>query len=173
MTDVSSMLNKMNITQAEHLPVVAEFYQSIGLAGVVNAGVATEMAVDVDTVAQFMVLDTLSGRSPLYRLERFARSLDTGLVLGKKIPAGAFNNTTLGRTLDAIYDVGTEQLFSQVAFRAANGFPQGYGYAACTLRHHLAERMGGLPHVHQRGGPASNDQRTQQGSTDLILDSSW
>jgi transposase len=81
------------------------------------------MAVDVGTVVQFMVLDTLSGRSPLYRLERFAESVDTGLLLGKKIPAEAFNDTTLGRAMDAIYDVGTEQLFSQIAFCAATAFP--------------------------------------------------
>jgi len=81
------------------------------------------MAVDVGTVVQLMVLDTLSGRSPLYRLERFARSVDTELLLGKNISAVAFNDTTLGRAMDAIYAVGTEQLFSQVAFRAARSFP--------------------------------------------------
>jgi len=74
-----------------------------------------------------MVLDTLSGRSPLYRLERFARSVDTGLLLGRRIPAVAFNDTTLGHTLDAIYAAGTEQLFSQVAFRAAVSFPLDLG----------------------------------------------
>jgi len=101
MSDVKVMLNKMNITQAEHLPVVAAFCRKIGLADTVNNAVPTEMSVDVGTVVKFMVLDTLSGRSPLYRLERFARSVDTGLLLGKNIPAQAFNDTTLGRTLDA------------------------------------------------------------------------
>jgi len=123
MSDVRAMLDKMNISQAGHLPVVAEFCRRIGLADAVNTAVPTEMAVDVGTVVQFMVLDTLSGRSPLYRLERFAESVDTGLLLGREIPAVAFNDTTLGRTLDAIYAAGTEQLFSQVAFRAARTFP--------------------------------------------------
>lgn len=69
-----------------------------------------------------MVLDTLSGRSPLYRLERFAESVDTGLLLGRKIPSSAFNDTTIGRAMDAIFDAGTEKLFSQVALRAAGAF---------------------------------------------------
>jgi len=124
MNDVKAMLNKMNITQAGHLPVVAAFCKRIGLADTINSAVSTEMAVDVGTVVKFMVLDTLSGRSPLYRLERFARSVDTGLLLGKNIPAQAFNDTTLGRAMDAIYDVGTEKLFSQVAFSAARAFPK-------------------------------------------------
>ena len=123
MSDIRAMLKGMNFSQAGCLPVVAEFCRKIGIADVVNSAVPTEMAVDVGTVVQFMVLDTLSGRSPLYRLERFARSVDTGLLLGKKIPAEAFNDTTLGRAMDTIYDVGTEQLFSQVAFRAARAFP--------------------------------------------------
>ena len=123
MNDVKAMLNKMNITQAGHLPVVAAFCRKIGLADTVNSAVPTEMAVDVGTVVKLMVLDTLSGRSPLYRLERFARSVDRSLLLGKNIPAQAFNDTTLGRAMDAIYAVGTEKLFSQVAFRAARAFP--------------------------------------------------
>ena len=123
MSDVRAMLKGMNFSQAGYLPVVAAFCRRIGLADVINAAVPTEMAIDVGTMVQFMVLDTLSGRSPLYRLERFARSVDTGLLLGRKIPAVAFNDTTLGRTMDAIYAAGTEQLFSQVAFRAARTFP--------------------------------------------------
>jgi transposase len=123
MSNVKAMLKGMNISQVGHLPVVATFCRRIGLADVINAAVPTQMAVDVGTVVQLMVLDTLSGRSPLYRLERFARSVDTGLLLGRNIPAPAFNDTTLGRAMDAIYAVGTEQLFSQVAFRAARSFP--------------------------------------------------
>lgn len=49
--------------------------------------------------------------------------MDTRLVLGREIQAGAFNDTTLGRAMDAIYDAGTEQLFSQIALRAAQAFP--------------------------------------------------
>ena len=82
---------------------MAQFCKRIGLAHVINAAVPTQMTVDVGTVVQLMMLDTLSGRSPLYRLERFARSVDTGLLLGKNIPAVAFNDTTLGRAMDAIY----------------------------------------------------------------------
>jgi hypothetical protein len=116
------MLKEMNTSPAAHLPVVAAFCRRIGLAKVVNAVVPTEMAIDVGTVVQLMVLDTLSGRSPLYRLETFGQSLDTGLLLGRKIPAGAFNDTTLGRAREAIYEAGTQQLFSQIAYLAARAF---------------------------------------------------
>ena len=124
MSDVREMLEGMNFSHVGYMPVIAAFLRRIGLADTVNAAVPTEMAVDVGTVVSFMVLDTLSGRSPLYRLEKFAASVDTGLFLGREIPPKAFNDTTLGRAMDAIYEAGTEQLFSQVAFRAAGAFPE-------------------------------------------------
>ena len=123
MSDARSMLSEMQITQAEHLPLVAAFLQRMGLAAVINAAAPSEMAVDLGSVVKLMVLDTLSGRSPLYRLERFAASVDTELLLGKEVSVGAFNDTTLGRALDAIYECGAGQLFSQVALGAAAAFP--------------------------------------------------
>jgi transposase len=130
MSDARSVLSEMQITQAEHLPLVATFLERMGLAAVVNAAVPTEMAVDLGSVVKLMVLDTLSGRSPLYRLERFAASVDTELLLGREVSPGAFNDTTLGRALDAIYECGAGQLFSQVALAAAAAFP-----AELDLRH--------------------------------------
>ena len=130
MSDARSVLSEMQITQAEHLPLVAAFLERMGLAAVINAAAPTEMAVDLGSVVKLMILDTLSGRSPLYRLERFAASVDTELLLGKQVSPGAFNDTTLGRALDAIYECGAGQLFSQVALAAAAAFP-----AEVDLRH--------------------------------------
>ncbi len=123
MSDARSLLEEMKISQAEHLPLVAAFLERMGLAARVNAAVPCEMAVDLGSVVKLMVLDTLSGRSPLYRLERFAASVDTGLLLGWEVSPGAFNDTTLGRALDSLYAYGTEQLFSQIAYAAATAFP--------------------------------------------------
>ena len=130
MSDARSVLNEMQISQAEHLPLVAAFLERMGVAAVINAAAPTEMAVDLGSVVKLMILDTLSGRSPLYRLERFAASVDTELLLGKQVSPGAFNDTTLGRALDAIYECGAGQLFSQVALGAAAAFP-----AEVDLRH--------------------------------------
>ncbi len=41
--------------------------------------------VSVGTLIQGMVLDTLSGRSPLYRLEEFFKYQDTQLLLGQEV----------------------------------------------------------------------------------------
>ncbi len=123
MSDLRAALGEMKISQADHLPLVAAFLDRMGAAAAVNSAVPTEMAVDLGAVVKLMVLDTLSGRSPIYRLERFASSVDTDLLLGVEVEPSAFNDTTLGRALDALYQAGTEQLFSQVALRAASSFP--------------------------------------------------
>ena len=123
MSDIRAAVKDVTFSQATHLAVVAAFCREIGLAAAVNAAVPTEMKVDVGSVVQLMVLDTLSGRSPLYQLEDFAGSIGTGLLLERKIPAKAFNDTTMARTLDAIYNAGTEQVFSQIALCAAQACP--------------------------------------------------
>ena len=121
--DIRALLEGMSTSQAGHLPVVAAFLRRIGLAGAVNAAVPSEMEVGPGTFVSLMVLDTLSGRSPIYRLAKFASSVDTGLLLGSEVPPSAFNDTTVGRALDAIYDAGTQGVFSRVALRAASAFP--------------------------------------------------
>ena len=124
MSDLRAALEQMKISQADHLPLVAAFLNRMGVASVINRAVPTEMAVDVGSVVKLMVLDTLSGRSPLYRLEDFASSVDIDLLLGVEVDPSSLNDTTVGRPLDAIYASGTEQLFSQVALSAASSFPQ-------------------------------------------------
>ena len=80
------------------------------------------MGVDAGTVVLAWVLDTLSGRSPLYRWEEFFAQHDTALLLGKAISPQALNDDTAGRVLDRLYDFGTTRLFTACAVRAAMRF---------------------------------------------------
>src|SRR5215813_772895 len=105
-----------------HLPIIKAYADQLGLVGLVNHSVPTEMDVDVGTIVLGLVLDTLSGRSPLYRLEEFFAAQDTELLLGKAVPASAFNDDAVGRVLDRLYDFGTMKLFTACAVRAAARF---------------------------------------------------
>ena len=71
--------------QVQHLPIVKAYADKIGLVEVINQVVPTEMAIDPGTIVLGMILDTLSGRSPLYRLEEFFTHQDTALLLGKAV----------------------------------------------------------------------------------------
>ena len=82
--DVRDLLADMSTHQAGHLPVVAAFLKRIGLARAVNAAVPSQMEVDIGTFVSLMVLDTLSGRSPIYHLEKFASFRGYGPPAGKR-----------------------------------------------------------------------------------------
>jgi transposase len=105
-----------------HLPIIKAYADQLGLVSLINHYVPTEMDVDAGTVVLGLVLDTLSGRSPLYRLEEFFACQDTELLLGKALPPQAFTDDTVGRVLDRLYDFGTMRLFTDCAVRAVTRF---------------------------------------------------
>ena len=108
--------------QVQHLPIVKAYADTIGLVEVVNQLVPTEMAIDPGTIVLGMILDTLSGRRPLYRLEEFLTSPATALLLGQAVAPGAFDDDTVGRILERLYDTGTMKIFTACAVRADQVF---------------------------------------------------
>ena len=112
----------IEVYPVHHLPIIKAYADQLGLVSRINHYVPTEMEVDAGTVVLAMVLDTLSGRSPLYRLEEFFAQQDTALLLGKPVPPQALNDDTAGRVLDRLYDFGTMRLFTACAVRAATRF---------------------------------------------------
>jgi len=112
----------MEVYPVQHLPIVKAYADKLGLVGIINHFVPTEMEVDAGTIVLGLVLDTLSGRRPLYRLEEFFAHQDTELLLGKAVPPHAFTDDTVGRVLDRLYDMGTMKLFTACAVQAAAKF---------------------------------------------------
>ena len=112
----------IEVYPVHHLPILKAYADQLGLVSLINHYVPTEMEVDAGTVVLALVLDTLSGRSPLYRLEEFFAQQDTALLLGKALPPQALNDDTVGRVLDRLYDFGTIRLFTACAVRAAMRF---------------------------------------------------
>jgi transposase len=110
------------VSPVHHLPIIKAYADQLGLVSLMNHYVPTAMEVDAGTVVLALVLDTLSGRSPLYRLEEFFAQQDTELLLGKAVPPQALNDDTVGRVLDRLYDFGTMRLFTACAVRAAMRF---------------------------------------------------
>ena len=108
--------------QVQHLPIVKAYADKIGLVEAINQLVPTEMAIDPGTIVLGMILDTLSGRSPLYRLEEFFTHQDTALLLGKAVPPEAFQDDTVGRVLERLYATGTMKVFTACAVRADRVF---------------------------------------------------
>jgi transposase len=117
--------------QVQHLPIVKAYADKIALVEVINQLVPTEMAIDPGTIVLGMILDTLSGRSPLYRLEEFFTHQDTTLLLGKAVAPSVFDDDTVGRVLDRLYTTGTMQVFTACAVRADQVFHFDKRYVHC------------------------------------------
>ena len=122
MIEIDDILEQMQITRADHLPIIAAFCRRVNLIEIINRIIPNQMEVSVGTIIQGMVLDTLSGRSPLYRLASFFEHQDTELLLGENVSPTSFNDTTVARAMDAVYDAGAENVFSAVAFKASCEF---------------------------------------------------
>ena len=105
-----------------HLPAAAAFCRRLGLVEMINAMVPTEMQLSPGLVVQAMVLDILSGRSPLYRLNDFPATQDIELLLGEELACEAFSDINIGRSLDAIFESGPTKIITQLGTRAVATF---------------------------------------------------
>ena len=114
--------DQMTITEVRHLPIVKQYAKRLNLVETINRIVDSQMELSPGMAILAMVLDTLSGRSPLYRLTEFFEEKDTELLLGSAIEPGRFCDTNLGRAMDKIFEVGTLKIFSQLAQNAITVF---------------------------------------------------
>lgn len=112
----------LTFTDVSHLPIVKEFAKRINLVDTINTMVESQMQLPPGQAVLAMVLDTLSGRTPLYRLKEFFHEKDTELLLGTEIDAELFCDYNLGRVIDKIYDTGTHGIFSRLSQNAIRQF---------------------------------------------------
>ena len=113
---------RMTFTDVGHLPIVKEYAKRIGLIETIDQLVDSQMDLSPGVAIFAMVLDTLSGRTPLYRLTEFFEEKDTELLLGSDIEPGCFCDTNPGRAMDKIFEAGTLKIFSQLSQNAITGF---------------------------------------------------
>lgn len=108
--------------RVDHLLIVKAFADDLDLVGTVNRLAPTQMEVKPGLIVLGLVLDTLTGRSPLYRLIEFFEGRDTGLLLGESVPANVFTDDTVGRVLDLLFQTGTQKILSELAMKAVKKY---------------------------------------------------
>ena len=118
----ANALSKLTITNARHFPIVKEYAKRINLVETINHMVDTQMELEPGVAVLAMVMDTLSGRSPLYRLTEFFEEKDVELLLGQPAEPARFSDCNVGRALDKIYETGTQKIFGQISQNAIGGF---------------------------------------------------
>ena len=108
-----------NLTFSEvgHLPIIKDFAKKIRIVETLEPMVDSEMDLSPRIAVLAMVLDTLSGRTPLYRLEEFFQEKDTQLILGHDVKSELFCDYNFGLVLDKLFDTGTQKVFSQIVVK--------------------------------------------------------
>ncbi|MFC1837019.1 IS1634 family transposase [Thermodesulfobacteriota bacterium] len=105
-----------------YLPIIASYVKRLGVVEEVNRLCRSNSDVGAGEMVLALILDTLSGRRPLYRLEERFGDLDTRLLFGDHIHPSKLNDDAAGRTLDLVHEAGTGAIFSAVALRAVKQY---------------------------------------------------
>lgn len=102
------------LSESRSLPIIAKLAHRCRLVETIDRALNCEMEVSPGRVVLAMILDTLAGRSPLYRLSEAFATRDSELLLGGAVPSAKLNDDTVGRVLDRLYDYGTNRLLTAV-----------------------------------------------------------
>ena len=84
----------------------------------IDKAVRGEMESSPGRIVPAMILDALSGRSPLFRLQEFYQNKDTELLLGDALDPACLRDWTIGRVLERLYDYGTNKILTSISVRA-------------------------------------------------------
>ncbi len=104
----------------DYLGIVAGISQEIGLIDLIDRQVgAVQRKVSCGQAVLAMVLNALgfSGRA-LYLMPDYLRNKPIDLLIGPGLQAEDFNDDTLGRSLDDVYEYGVTELFAHIASHA-------------------------------------------------------
>ena len=119
---MQKIVDDSTMIPVNHMPVIARMCHRIGVIDLINESIPCNTDLDLGTLVVGMVCDTLSGRSPLYKVEEFIEEQDTELLFGVPVDSHRFNDDALGHALDRIHEKGTLKLFTEVSLKAASVF---------------------------------------------------
>jgi transposase len=109
-------------SDVRYLPIVSAFARTVGVVEEVDRLCGHKNGISPGRIVLALMVDALSGRTPLFRLPQAFAKLDTELLLGEAISPEKLNDDAVGRVLDRIFDVGTNKLLGAVALRAVKLF---------------------------------------------------
>lgn len=112
----------LTFSEVGYLPIIKDFAKKIRLVETLDTMVDSQMDLSPGITILAMVLDTLSGRTPLYRLEEFFEEKDIELILGQDVKPELFCDYNVGRVLDKLFDTGPQKIFSQISQNAVGVF---------------------------------------------------
>jgi transposase len=127
---------EIEVHDVYHLPIIKAYADRIDLVNTINRLVPSKMSIDPGTLVLAMVLDAVSGRHPLYRIDSFYRNKDIELLLGRSIGIGQLTDDNFGRGMDLLYKANTSLIYSAIVMNALRAFQvptQHFHYDTSTM----------------------------------------
>jgi transposase len=114
----------------DHLGIVAGICKEIGLIEQINEALGeSRRKVSYGAAVQAMVLNGLGFSSrAMYLTPQYMNNKPVELLLEAGLAAEDFNDDSLGRTLDRLYEVGVTEVFAGVAKRALDVYGISYRF---------------------------------------------
>ena len=100
----------------EHLPLIVDALDQLGIMDVLKRRLpkhALAHVSDADCIAA-LILNILSGRCALYRIEHVLKRFDLALLIGEHAQPNHFNDTRLARALDDLDQAGIDDIFAEI-----------------------------------------------------------
>ena len=113
---------KIKSYDVRHLPIIRAYLEKMQLSKIIDTALNCEMVNSPGRIIMGMILDILTGRTPLFRLKEFFEHQDIELLLGEKLPLSSFSDTNVGRVLDRLFEYGTQKILTEISLNAVKTF---------------------------------------------------
>lgn len=116
-----------NPFQCEVRPVgasalIAAFCREVGLYDVINRNLTwdeKQWKRSPGFLAEGLIINILTTRTPLYRVEHFYQGMDMTTLFGPHASASDFNDDAIGRMLDRLAESNCDRLYSNLVLQAS------------------------------------------------------
>ncbi len=155
---------EIRLSQAGFLSIVSADAARIGRVEEIDRLLHREMEVSPGRVVLAMILDALTGMSPLFGLANFFADKDVEQRLGENIPWKKRNDDTAGRVLDRISEVGTNLVMGGIAVQVVRSLSLDLSHAHQDVTSH---KVYGDYQLYEEGHRSHHLQRSAHGGAQL------
>ena len=111
-------MNPIKVERLDHLGIIAGVIKDLGIIEIIDRRIPPDGQQEITTgeaVAAMIINGLGFSNRPLYLTPQFFENKPMALLFREGMEAEHFNRSKLGRSLDAVYRYGADQIFSEIA----------------------------------------------------------
>ena len=111
-------MDTIKVERLDHLGIIAGVIKDLGIVEIIDRRIPADGQQEITTgeaVAAMIINGLGFSNRPLYLTPQFFENKPIALLFREGVEAQHFNRSKLGRSLEAVYRYGVDQLFSEIA----------------------------------------------------------